>query len=272
MLIVQGRAVPARPDGSFEVPGIEPGSYLVRAAKRNGTTSQTSEGVPVQVTNGDVKDVVISFRDVFVVTGNVRVEGDSKRTALSSRVMLRPATLVDANVRAAVPKADGSFLIDPVPPGLYYTQLLPAPPGLYIKSVKYGDREVRDSGLDLTGGQSASIAILLGTKPAIVGATVKLDDKPAAGMWVALVPDQYVPRGPTELRTATSDQNGRVRFGSVPPGEYRLYAWEEDQYALDIDANFLKPFQSNSAKVSAKEGDVIPVEVTAIRGEGSPAR
>ena len=70
----------------------------------------------------------------------------------------------------------------------------------------------------------------------------------------------------------TSDLNSRARFIGVPPGEYRLYAWEEEQYAPAMDADFLKSFQSKSEKVSAKEGDSIQVEVTAIPAEGSAGR
>ena len=264
----------ANPDGSFEISGVRPGSYYLRFGRGSGDTSQDAELLPLDVTNADVdlKDLIVSFRDPLVVAGTVRVEGDNKRVPTSIQVSLRSASPWGPNIRAASPNPDGSFrIINRVRPGVYYVQLLQLPPDLYIKSVRMGDREGRDSGLNLTGGQAA-IDILLGAKPATVTGTVKLDDTPASGMWVALVPGEYVPGGPTELRTATSDLDGRVRFTGVPPGEYRLYAWEEEQYTPAMDADYLRPFQSNSAKVSAKEGDAIQVEVTAIRAEGGPAR
>ena len=266
----------ANPDGSFEISGVRPGSYYLKFNTGSHDTLRSSELLPVDVTNEDVdlKDMTLFFRGSFTVAGTLRVERDDKRVPVGSRVSLRTASpLGSSDIRAVSPGPDGTFrFIDRVSPGVYYVQLLQLPPDLYIKSVRLGDQEVRDYGLDLTGGQAAAITILLGAKPATVAGTVKLDNNPVAGMWVALVPDQYVPTGPTELRTATSDQNGHVRFAGVPPGEYRLYAWEEEQYAPGLDTDFLKPFQSKSAKVSAKEGDAIQVDVTAIPVEGSPAR
>jgi protocatechuate 3,4-dioxygenase beta subunit len=265
----------ANPDGSFEIRGVRPGSYYLRIGRGSHDTYRDSEFLSVDVTNEDVdlKDLTVSFRDPLVVAGTVRVEGDDKRVPVSSQVSLRTAGPWDSGTTSVSPRPDGGFRFTRlVSPGSYYVQLLQLPPDLYVKSVRMGDQEVRDSALDLTGGQAAGITILLGTNPATVTGTVRLDDKPTAGTWVALVPDQYVPRGPTELRTGTSDQNGRVHFTGVPPGEYRLYAWEEGQSASDINASFLKPLQSKSAKVSAKEGDAIQVEVAPIRAEGSPAR
>ncbi len=52
---------------------------------------------------------------------------------------------------------------------------------------------------------------------------------------------------------ATADESGSYRVTGLPPGEYRIYAWEEPDPALTIDAGMRNAFGGYSSSVKLAE-------------------
>jgi hypothetical protein len=73
-------------------------------------------------------------------------------------------------------------------------------------------------------------------------------------------------RSRTELyRTATTDIAGRFHFDRVPPGQYKVFSWEEVEDGAWFDPEFLADNENRGMPVEAFEGrtqnvriDVIP--------------
>jgi hypothetical protein len=53
---------------------------------------------------------------------------------------------------------------------------------------------------------------------------------------------------------------------SVPPGEYKIYAWDEIEDGAYMDPDFLKPFETKGESISVKEGSQLTEQFTLISG------
>lgn len=124
-----------------------------------------------------------------------------------------------------------------------------------MKSVRAGDADITDTGLDLTQMDTAPLVeICLSSKGASLNGLVMAGDKPAPGAVVTILPHPFTPAQPmTARRTASTDQNGRFSLEGVRPGEYRVYAWDSYIPMNDLDAEQLKPFEKFAATVKLKE-------------------
>ncbi len=72
---------------------------------------------------------------------------------------------------------------------------------------------------------------------------------PAAFSSITLVGD---PPGKGFTLTG-SVENGEFTLASVPPGAYRIYAWEDRENAQRYDPEFLKGYENNGSRVIVKE-------------------
>jgi hypothetical protein len=64
-------------------------------------------------------------------------------------------------------------------------------------------------------------------------------------------------------------ENGRFTL-TVPPGTYRLYAWEDLATAQYSDPEFLKPYEPNSLRVIVGENGRVQVTLKEIPATPEP--
>jgi hypothetical protein len=51
-----------------------------------------------------------------------------------------------------------------------------------------------------------------------------------------------------------ADQAGAFQIRGLPPGDYRLYAWQQVEEGAWMDPDFLAPLTGKAEKVSLSEG------------------
>jgi hypothetical protein len=133
--------------------------------------------------------------------------------------------------------------------------------------VRSANLDVLAAGLEIAGGSPAPLDVVLSPRAGQVTGTV-LDpktQKPAAMMTVVLVPQEKERRDRQEFyQTANTDFSGQFTFKSVTPGEYRVYAWEEAEYGVWMDPDFMKPLESQGEAVSVPEGGRQAIQVNLI--------
>jgi hypothetical protein len=66
------------------------------------------------------------------------------------------------------------------------------------------------------------------------------------------------------FKSDTTDQSGAFHFRAVPPGDYKLLAWEDVLSGAWYDPEFLKPFESKAQDISLKENDHANMPLKAI--------
>jgi hypothetical protein len=80
---------------------------------------------------------------------------------------------------------------------------------------------------------------------------------------VVLIPDI---RRRTELyRSVTTDVSGLFHFDRIPPGDYKVFSWEEVDDGAWFDLEFLRANENRAIPVRIVEGRTESVRVEVIR-------
>jgi hypothetical protein len=139
----------------------------------------------------------------------------------------------------------------------------PALQNAYVKSVRLGDTDILNGTLHLKAPTSEKLEVVIATTPgALDGQVVKASPGPAADIPVALLPDL---RSRNELyRTTTSDASGRFHIDLIPPGDYKLFSWEEVEEGAWYDPEFMKANESRGVEVHISEAMTVTANVEAI--------
>jgi hypothetical protein len=256
-----GMGAMVKEDGSFEIGAVQSGSYYVSAMPMQGMMNALGK-VAVDVGQENVENVTLALGSGASLKGSIRVDGDlqqleqrlgKKITFDSVRIQPMPAGMIPFGASMGTAKDDGSFVIENVAPDKYRLMVMGFPQGTYLKSIRVGDQEALDSGFELSTGVSAAVQITLGVGVGQVTGTVQdAKQQPASGAMVTLLPDPIKEERNDLQRITTTDQNGQFTLQGIPPGEYKLYAWEDVEPGSYMDPEFLKPHEGKAHKISVK--------------------
>jgi len=269
--------------GAFEFPKIVPGIFVLTAtvAGPNGPRGQTA----IEVIDRDIENISLSTTPGVPVQVRFRVEGqpaDFDMTKL--RASFRPDPfVVGLPSPAANAAADGSATFQGVLPGdyrLYVTPLLIPPgtpnqtvpaaiPNLYLKSAMRGSEDVLNNGLSLKEQDRDVVEIVLGSNPArITGHVARTSNngpEPADYTTVVLIPDQGRQFRIDTFKTAVTDASGKFQILGIPPGNYRLFAWDDVSPNAWMDPDFLRNYEDRGSSVVLTEGSTVDIGLSAIR-------
>lgn len=251
-------------DGKFEVAGVPPGVYTliaIRAERRPVLVAR----VPVTVGNGDV-EVAVPVQEPVSLSGVVRMEGNAPIRAESLRVYLESASSTPFGQPETAVKKDGAFSFSAVSRDRLILRFSNLPDTAYVKSLRLGNQDILETGLDLrSSGPSAALDVLLANNAGSVSGAVKTEAKTGVAFTVSLHPDPPRPARPDLVRTATTGGDGTFRIKGVPPGDYKLLAWEDFSTELAQDTELLKQFESSAVKVVVREGSSEQAEITPVK-------
>jgi hypothetical protein len=269
-------------DGLFEFRDVAPGGYVVAtgatvflatlaqpdAELKPPATPLIGRAV-VHVGEQDVDNVMVPLGDGALVTGTVRMAGgDSSKLSPWPTLMLAPADGQGEEPVAAQVKADGTFRIPRIVPDRYAVQVSGLPDGVYVKSIHFEGRDITGDDLNLASGAGGLLEIVLSPDAAAVSGIVRgADGEAAAGAIV------QVCAGDDTVKYVSTNENGEYKVGGLPPGDYRILAWEEVEpgLSLSLDASFRGRFESQIAAVKLGERAHSTVEVKVIAREAIEA-
>jgi hypothetical protein len=259
-------------DGMFEFRGVVPGDYYLSASETINTPNRQSRRtgiLPVQVAASDVDGILVTIPAGFSISGRVRVEGGETlaRASVSPSVRLRRAatnsgTSSILDVGAAV-ASDGTFQILDATPGAYRIAMW-LTPRFYIKDARYGLTDILNSEFEVTGRESQNLEIVLSPNSATLeGIVTNSRGEPAGGAQVVVVPNRF--RDRTELfKSASADQNGRFTVSGIPPGDYKVFAWESIEPYSWFDPEILKRDEQAGKAIRFEESSRMRLDLRVI--------
>jgi Carboxypeptidase regulatory-like domain len=265
--------------GVFELRNIPPGNYSMLAMSTNPQDMMMMMQ-SLDVTDQDIEGMTVSLGAGVEIPVTAKLEGvqpppdqdpnspdkksDPAMDLSSVRIVLNLEDNPLASLSTAQIGKDNKAVLKKVNIDHYRLILVGLPRGTYLKSAKYGDRDVLESGIDLRQGAAGSLDLVIAAPAAQLTGTVHNDKgDPVPGAMITLVPKD--PKGRTDLsRSGTADQNGNIRMMGIIPAEYNVFAWEDIELGAADDEDFRRPFDSLGTKVKLSEGSKESVQLTVI--------
>ncbi|HVV46471.1 MAG TPA: carboxypeptidase regulatory-like domain-containing protein [Bryobacteraceae bacterium] len=207
-----GFSTVSRPDGTFALPNLPSGSYTLMA-----DTEQSSARTALVVTNVDVDNVSLRLEPHVTVTAAVHALSTAGRHVDPKDY----SAFIWADAIAAQSHNDSgeSFTFANVRPGLYHFSFTP-PTGFYLKSATLGGQDIIGPGLNVSAGMP-TLEVTISDDGGTLEGDVTADEA-AAGAWI------YLERDGQPVRNGQADAKGHFRFDAIAPGDYKVYAWDDN--------------------------------------------
>jgi hypothetical protein len=87
--------------------------------------------------------------------------------------------------------------------------------------------------------------------------------QPAGAVWVALIPESSL-RFRTDHKYISTEPDGKFQLQNVPPGDYRIYAWESIEKLDWQESRLMRAYESRGTPVHIDEGRKATIELIAI--------
>jgi len=250
--------------GKFEMRDVIPGKYLLIAQ-----SGDLSGRVAVEVRDADLENVVIPVVPGFNIAGHLTMDGrkEAKDQADLAKLRVRLRNnipWVGGLGEASQAPAEGNFTLKSVPAGDYRVVVNSVPDGFYIQSIRLGSEDLLNDGLHIARQPDGQIDIVLGTTPGSISGTVRNEKRqPIPNVRVVLVPSR---RNRIDLfKAARTGEAGEFRFESVPPGDYKLFAWEEIEDGAWLDPDVIEFYESQGTAITVGSASDQTVIVGLIR-------
>ena len=252
-------------DGTFEISNVIPGSYTVIAIQ-NQENRLFMANARVEVADADVGNITLALRPGVDVPGQIFIEGQTTPPPQFSmervRVTLNSAEQLPIGNANAQVKADGSFVFPNVATIGYRVNIGGLPAGAYLLAGRYGGADALNGPLQISD-QNLPLQLQIGFTPGRVDGTVSdTRDQAFAGAMCVLIPSA---RNRIDLyKTATTDQYGKFSFANVPPGDYKLFAWEDIPQGAYLDSVYLGRFEERGRAIRVEKSGSVTMQIRVI--------
>lgn len=245
------------PQGAFEVTDVHPGSYSLSARVQEDKTSYSAHQ-QLEVSGSNIENVVLNLSPDSEMAGQLRFEGQPPPGLTEIRIFLddpEPSHIRFGPTPGGEVREDGSFTLSHVGSEIYRARVHGLPAGYYLKSVRIGDDELKEAGIDTTRGAAGPLLLTISDRAGqIEGVVLNAKQEPTPGATVVLVPEPKKRERYDAFKQVATDQYGRFILKTIEPGEYKLFAWEDVEPGEYMDPEFLKPVEERGYAVNIHEG------------------
>jgi hypothetical protein len=251
---MEGDGLPARvspQDGTFEIKGLAPGNYLLRASFTEDNQNYAGE-LRIEVGVHGVQNLQIAALPDFVAAGRVSLAGNLRNQMGRVLIEFVGEGLMPV-VRASANFPEFKFEAQLRPEKRYYANIRSLPDDYYLKSVAISGHEMPADSVVVSGRRGDLELVLSPDGAQIEGQVFDQKDQPARGS-VLLVPDLPDVGPPELLRRASAGSDGKFTLRGVRPGSYRLLALE----SLELSEQLNEP--DFSRKLSGRGNSILVEE------------
>jgi hypothetical protein len=226
----------------------------------NERNNRMSARVPIEIGSADVHNVSVIMSPGFTLAGHLAIEGQQAGTGNQDlpriRVMLRSDSPQMGGASPASPvMADGSFTLQQVGRDDYRLTVSGMPRNGYVKSARFGATDVLGDGIRLDRAPTIPLEIVVSSNTGIADGSVTNDKQdPSPNVTVVLIPDAPRRNRLDLYRTTSTDAMGHFHVEGVPPGDYKLFSWEDVETGAWQDPDFIRGAESRGKSIRINEG------------------
>ena len=283
---------PVDATGAFDIQRVIPGRYVLYALTRGSVGNVTGRAL-VDVNTEDVNGVVVNLAPGIELAGRVVIERQTTAAgpdpALQAlNVILRTDPLLTGvPTGSSTPAADGTFrypsgpaapplqtgnhrvLVNPIltpalPPGASPPNIPASLRNAYVKSIRFGNEDVLNGGLRVTGPSQDELVIVIGTNPGTFdGRVMNAMGQPVRAATVVMIPEGRL-KFRVDHRFAFTDASGAFQIQGIPPGDYQVYAFEQIEKGAWQDPRVMGQYEGRGKPVRVDEGGKATLDVVAI--------
>jgi hypothetical protein len=249
---VEGGGIPGliAVGGSFEVRGIAPGTYTLRATFTENQRVFYGEET-IEVGDRGAQNVQITAMPDFEATGHVKLAGLTEKPRKASIEFVGEGLM--PRVRTSTVPPDLVFEAQLRPDRRYRATVRNLPQDYYLKSVTISQHEMTPDNVVVNGLRGDLEFILSTAGGHIEGALTNSRNEPTRGS-ILLVPDVPEPGPPDLFRRTSADSQGNFMFRGVAPGNYRMLAVENLSLEDEInDPDFLRTIANQGESLIVEE-------------------
>jgi hypothetical protein len=139
------------------------------------------------------------------------------------------------------------------------------PAGVYVEDIIQKGQSIYDSGLD-AAQDSSDLSIVLNTNGGTIQGFVSevVGTKGLPDATVTLVPRLGRRENLGLYKVVTTARDGTFIIAGVPPGEYKLFAWEDIPDFAYENAEFLSNYESRGQTITLSSGGRLSVQLKPI--------
>ena len=280
----------AAPDGTFELTGVPPGSFILRVQTR--VDISTIGPAPNRNLDPDRRFVFIDAPALESALVPITVVDDVTRLSVTT---VRPGTMdvvfaADDGVTAPLPRGarltvrtgerseslmtshgaagDAMMVVSLAVASRVTVEGLP--PTWAVKTISLDGEDVTDQPIDVKGRQQAVLRVVLTDRVTEVVGSIASSSFAGGGKApratiVVFADDETKWSFPSRfIQTARTDAQGAFQVTGLPPQEYRVIAVDYLEDGEESDPEFLKRMRERGTRFSLREGERRAVELRLI--------
>ena len=271
--------------GRFDLPGVLPGAYHLYSLGAQVPSVRPAPGVPpppppplimtmlpIEVGNENVENIALTLNPGATINARVSIEGrpDNDPELAKMRLTLDavPSGVAQVTSVGNPVTANGTVSIPNIWPADYRATLTGIPTNGYVKSMRFGQLDLMADMLRIPTQIDGQVEIVIGLDAATVEGKIVSDrQEPSANVKVALVPDAPLRKRGDLYKSTATDTDGSFRIPGVPPGDYKVFAWEEAEDGAWRDPEFLRFDESRgkAVRVTASRTESVSASVISAR-------
>lgn len=245
----------------FQIRPVIPGSYLLLAFGTHAGRVFSAQRM-VEVGAAPLDPLEIPLQSGADLKGSVQFDSDDHPPLENGQISLAP---MDGPLFMPQPQTqldkDGAFALTGVLPGRW--RLIVSVPG-FAKSVSLAGQTVAPDGFQIGAGAAGPLRIVMGSKLADVHVEVA-GAAPDRQISAVIFPEDTDRLGAGLERAGSAMGTGRIEFGAMPPGRYRVFAIDSpNPWPILQRPDWLKALESRSAAIDIPEGGRVGTTVETI--------
>ncbi len=232
-------------DGTFELPNMTPGGYLITAYQFGEQRHSTEQEIEVGST--DVEGLILMIGAGIEVHGTVGWEGQPSMEKDGITVIATSPELDFGGGGSSLVDKNSQFVWKALSEGQIRVDVWGMSKDCYVKEIRAGENRADGNIIKLNRGGGEVQITLCSRGARVAGTVLTAESVPVANAWaVAMAENSWVGK---KAWTVTTDQNGHYELRGLPPGKYKIYSWQDLEEGSWEDPDVLKEYRRRRSEL-----------------------